>query len=241
MTMGEGNTHQRRRSMIKKWVDDLQNALKASRNGLNKMSQELVFKIVFWVQLILIMIFNRIIPALRARKSGARLSPDRDAIVNEGKILFVFRVIAGLLLAVVLVIYTFFPTFASVFQFPLPAGWRWAGVIISSIFLLLWIYSQQILARHWSANLRIQKDHMLVTSGPYKVMRHPIYTAMFFWSLGLALFTANAFFMAFALVIILWMRPRITMEEKMLIDHFGAEYLDYMKTAGRYFPKFPRH
>jgi len=204
------------------------------------MNEELVFKIVFWVQLMLIMIFNRILPALRARQSGVRLSPDREAIKNEGMFFFAFRVATGVLLAAVLVIYTFFPAFASVFQFPLASEWRWAGVIISSIFLLLWIYSQQILAKNWSANLRIQKDHTLVTSGPYRVMRHPIYTSMIFWSIGLALFTAYAFFVAFAVVVILWTPPRIAKEEKLLIDHFGTEYLDYMKTAGRYFPKFKR-
>lgn len=204
------------------------------------MGEELVFRIIFWAHLTLIMIFNRILPALRARQSGVRLSPDREAIKNEGTFFFAFRVATGVLLAAVLVIYTFFPAFASVFQFPLATGWRCAGVIISSIFLLLWIYSQQILARNWSANIRIQKEHTLVTSGPYKVMRHPIYTSMIFWTVGLALFTANAFFMAFAVVVILWTPPRIAKEEKLLIEHFGAEYLDYMKTAGRYFPKFTR-
>lgn len=211
-----------------------------SRKGLAKMNEALVFKIVFWAQLLLIMIFNRILPALRAKKSGARLSPDREAIANEGKFWFAFRVVAGILLAAVLVIYTFFPSLTAVFQFPLPGGWRWAGGIVSFIGLVLWIYSQEILARNWSANLKIQPEHTLVTSGPYKVMRHPIYSAMILWSIGLALFTAHAFFVAFAVVVILWTPPRIAKEEKMLVDHFGDAYRTYMKTTVRYFPRFRR-
>jgi protein-S-isoprenylcysteine O-methyltransferase Ste14 len=205
------------------------------------MNEEFTFRIVFWVHLMFIMIFNRLLPALRAKKSGAKLSPDHEAIENEGKFLFAFRVIAGIMLAAVIVIYTFFPSYNTRFQFPLSSGLRWAGVIISSICLLFWSYSQEVLDKNWSGNLKIQKEHTLVTSGPYGVMRHPIYTAMIFWSAGLALFTAHAFFAAFAVLVILWTPPRISKEEKMLIGHFGDEYLDYMKTTGRYFPKFRHH
>ena len=125
----------------------------------------------------MIIFFNRILPALRAKKSGAKLSPDYEAIENEGKFLFAFRVISGLLLAVVIVIYTFFPTYNSWFQFYLPSGLRWVGVIVSSIILFFWSYSQEVLDKNWSVNLKIQEEHTLVTSGPYRVMRHPIYTA----------------------------------------------------------------
>ncbi len=209
-------------------------------NGLANMKEELTFRIVFWAQLAWILIFNRALPALRARKSGVRLVPDREAIENEGKGLFTFRVIGGILLAAALVIYSFFPALNLRFQFPLPVGWRWTGVGLSAVCLFLWTYSQEILAGNWSGNLRIQNQHRLVTSGPYRVMRHPIYSAMIFWSVGLALLTAHAFFVGFAILVIGWTPPRIAKEEKMMLDHFGDAYREYMKTTGRYFPKFKR-
>lgn len=202
------------------------------------MNEEFTFRLICWMQLTFIMIFNRIIPALRAKKSGAKLSPDYEAIENEGKFLFAFRVIAGLLLAVVIVIYTFFPRYNSWFQFYLPSGLRWIGVIVSSISLIFWSYAQEVLDKNWSVNLKIQEEHTLVTSGPYSVMRHPIYTAMIFWSTGLALYTANAFYSAFAALVILWTPLRISKEEKMLIGYFGDEYKKYMEHTGRYLPKF---
>lgn len=204
------------------------------------MNAELTFRIIFWAELALIMVFNRALPALRARRSGVRLSPDREAIENEGRGLFTFRVIAGILLAAVLVIYAFFPAINSRFQFPLPVGWRWTGVILSAACLFLWTYSQEILARNWSVNLRIQNEHRLITTWPYGVMRHPIYTAMIFWSVGIALLTAHAFFVVFAILVMVWTPPRISKEEKMMVDHFGEAYLAYMKTTGRFFPKFGR-
>lgn len=202
------------------------------------MGDENVFKFIFWVQLLFIIIFNRLIPAFRAKKSGTRLSPDREAIENEGRFLFIIRVISGILLEAVIVIYSFFPSINSRFQISLPGGLRWVGILVSSSFLFFWIYSQEILSRHWSANLKIQKGHSLITSGPYRVMRHPIYTAMIFWSIGIALFTANMFFIAFVAIMIFWTPSRISKEENMMICHFGEEYRNYMKTTGRYFPKF---
>lgn len=204
------------------------------------MDKELIFRIVFWSQLFLIMIFNRIIPALLAKKYGIRLSPDKQAIKNEGKFLFAFRVIAGILLMVVIVIYSFFPTYNIQFQLLLPSGLRLAGVCISSVSLLFWIYSQRVLDINWSVNLKIQQQHKLIKSGPYFVMRHPIYTGMILWSVGLAMFTANVFFAAFAVVVIIWTPLRISGEERMMISQFGDEYLDYMRTTGRYLPKLKR-
>jgi protein-S-isoprenylcysteine O-methyltransferase Ste14 len=202
------------------------------------MNEELTFRYIFGIQLMLIMVFNRLLPAWRAKKSGVKLTPDHETIKAEGLFLFTFRVIAGLMLAVVLVLYAFFPATTLRFQLPLPRELRWAGVILSSIFLLFWIYSQEVLDRNWSSNLKIQKEHMLVTNGPYQVMRHPIYTAMIFWSAGLSLYTANWFFIAFTMLVVLWIAPRVAKEEKMMLSHFGEAYRDYMKTTGRYFPKF---
>lgn len=204
------------------------------------MNAEFTFRLIFWIQLLFIMLFNRVIPALRAKKSGIKLTPDREAIENEGKLFFAFRVISGILLAVVIVIYAFFPATNSWFQFSLPSGLRWIGVIASSFSLLFWTYSQQVLDKNWSGNLKIQEKHTLVTSGPYSVMRHPIYTAMIVWSAGLALYTANAFFVAFTALVLLWAPLRILKEEKMLIGYFGDEYKKYMEYTGRYLPKFKR-
>lgn len=204
------------------------------------MNEEFTFRLIFWIHLTFIMIFNRILPALRAKKSGIRLSPDYEAIENEGKLPFTFRVISGLLLAIAIVIYTFFPIYNIRFQFYLSSGLRWMGVIISSTSLIFWSYSQEVLDKNWSVNLKIQEEHTLVTSGPYSVMRHPIYTAMILWSTGLALYTANTFFVGFTALVILWTPLRISKEETMLIGYFGDEYKKYMEYTGRYLPKFKR-
>ena len=82
-------------------------------------------------------------------------------------------------------------------------------------------------------------NHKLITHGPYRWVRHPMYTTLFLMGLGWLLLTANWFVGAplmagiFIIVII-----RVKNEEAMLINLFGDEYLVYMQQTGRYLPYF---
>jgi protein-S-isoprenylcysteine O-methyltransferase Ste14 len=202
------------------------------------MTAESIFRMVFWILILSIIVFDRIIPALKAKKSGAKLRPDNETIKNEGRKLFAFRVMLGIILASFLGVYTFYPELTNQLQIHLPLGLRWFGVAIAAIGVIFWSYAQAVLDRNWSGNLKIQKGHQLVTAGPYGKIRHPIYAGTILWASGLALFTANMFFVLMALLTIMFIFLRVTREEKMLIEHFGDEYVKYMDTTGRYFPRF---
>ncbi len=76
-----------------------------------------------------------------------------------------------------------------------------------------------------------------MTAGPYKVMRHPIYTAMFIWVIGLGLFTANIVFVLLAVLTIIGLAARVPKEEKMMIEELGDEYKSYIMNTGRFFPR----
>ena len=202
------------------------------------MTAESIFRMVFWILILSIIVFDRIIPAVRAKKSGAKLRPDNETIKNEGRKLFAFRVMLGIILASFLGVYTFYPELTSRLQIHLPLGIRWFGVVVATIGVIFWSYAQSVLDRNWSGNLKIQKGHKLVTAGPYGKIRHPIYAGTILWASGLALFTANVFFILMALLTLVFLSLRVTKEEKMLIEHFGDEYIKYMDTTGRYFPRF---
>ena len=202
------------------------------------MTAESIFRMVFWILILSIIVFDRIIPAVRAKKSGAKLRPDNETIKNEGRKLFAFRVMLGIILASFLGVYTFYPELTNRLQIHLPLGIRWFGVVVATIGVIFWSYAQAVLDRNWSGNLKIQKGHKLVTAGPYGKIRHPIYAGTILWASGLALFTANVFFILMALLTLVFLSLRVTKEEKMLIEHFGDEYIKYMDTTGRYFPRF---
>ncbi len=202
------------------------------------MNEEMIFRIVFWVFLFLIIVFNRIIPALRARKSEAKILPDKNAIKNEGNFTFLIRIIFFVLFFSYLILYSIYPPFMNIFHIPFSIWLRWLGTFFAFIGVIFWIYSQAVLDKYWSPQLQVQKEHRIITAGPYGVIRHPIYTAMFFWVIGLALFSANLVFVLLALLTIFGLILRVPKEEKMMIEQFGDEYTKYMKITGKFFPRF---
>jgi len=201
------------------------------------MDDEIMFRLIFWLQISLILMFNRILPALRAKKKNERLMPDKGSIANEGGLLFAFRIVMGCAFFAYLICHSLFPTLLSPFRLPTPAFLRWIGVALAFLGLALWIYSQRILDRYWSAQLRIQSDHKLIRRGPYGLVRHPIYSAMSMWALGNLLFVADALFGVFCLLTIIFLAARVPKEEAMLKGEFGAEYERYMGETGRFLPK----
>ncbi len=200
------------------------------------MNAELAFRIAFWVLLALVLVMRGYF-ALRVRQAGERVMPDRAAVEREGRGMFVIRVVAFLLLIAVLVLYGIHHPWVRALDFRLPAGLRWAGFALGLAGLGLWTWTQAALGTMWSAQLQLREEHRLVTTGPYARMRHPLYTAMCIWSIGVALVTANWVFMAMAVMVMAVFVTRVPREEQMMIDQFGDEYRQYMKRTGRLFPR----
>ncbi|MBN2334113.1 isoprenylcysteine carboxylmethyltransferase family protein, partial [Candidatus Bathyarchaeota archaeon] len=80
----------------------------------------------------------------------------------------------------------------------------------------------------------------LVTSGPYGYVRHPMYLCIFVYTFGLIMVSLDllvALFFGFSV----WVNyRRIPREERMLIDEFGDEYIEYMGRVGRLLPRLRR-
>ena len=85
--------------------------------------------------------------------------------------------------------------------------------------------------------LRLSETHHLVTTGLYAHARHPMYTGIAGFAVGLALVSANWVFVVLVVLIIVGLVFRIPKEEKMLIEEFGQAYRDYMQRTGSLFPK----
>jgi protein-S-isoprenylcysteine O-methyltransferase Ste14 len=95
--------------------------------------------------------------------------------------------------------------------------------------MLLAIWARRHLGRNWSATVRIAEDHQLVRSGPYRLLRHPIYTAMLGMFLGTA--TASSQYHALlglAMLVAAYLR-KTRLEEKILYQTFGSQYNAYQR------------
>jgi protein-S-isoprenylcysteine O-methyltransferase len=93
------------------------------------------------------------------------------------------------------------------------------------------------LGEYFTGLVQIKDDHILIRTGPYKLIRHPAYTGALLAHLGLGLSLSNWFalglstmpFIAVALY-------RIRVEEQAMAEAFGSEYVAYSQTSKRLIP-----
>ena len=161
---------------------------------------------------------------------------------EEGKLNTTVRAVMGLGYIGLLVVYAFYPLIFQWAEISLPLWVRWlgTGVALSSVLLIWWV--QWALDVQFHTTLHTQVDHQLIKHGPYRWVRHPMYSALFTMGIGWLLTTANLLIggpLAAAILII--MSVRVKNEEVVLIDLFGDEYRNYMKRTGRFLPKLTTH
>ena len=114
---------------------------------------------------------------------------------------------------------------------PLFRGRVAAGLAVQAAFLLLAVWARRHLGRNWSAEVRLAEGHALVTSGPYRVLRHPIYTSMLGMAVGTTIVSAQWHSVVGVALMIAAYARKIRMEEKILSAEFAQEYADYKKKS----------
>ena len=121
---------------------------------------------------------------------------------------------------------------------PLPLWLRWAGIGMAVFGFALLQWAQNTLGNNWSDTPRMLKEQTLITSGPYQSIRHPIYTA-FLLIMGSTLFISANWLIGLSWIgmTVLEIASRIGFEETLMLEYFGDQYRDYMKSTGRLLPK----
>ncbi|GGA59755.1 protein-S-isoprenylcysteine methyltransferase [Edaphobacter acidisoli] len=108
----------------------------------------------------------------------------------------------------------------------------WIGAAVTVAGLLFAVWARVHLGSNWSRLVTIKQGHELITTGPYALVRHPIYTGILTGFLGTAIALSEVRgFVAFVLVFaVLWAKFR--MEEQWMRSQFGGTYAAYaQKTA----------
>lgn len=99
------------------------------------------------------------------------------------------------------------------------------------------IWARQSIGQVWSARVALKQGHRLIRSGPYAVVRHPIYTGLLVAAAGTALVTGEwRGVLAVALLLAAHSR-KARREESLLTSEFGEQYADYRRSAGFLFPR----
>ncbi len=123
-------------------------------------------------------------------------------------------------------------------DYALPPAALWVGAPL--MFFSLWLFwrSHADLGNAWSVTLKIGEQHKLVTQGVYRSVRHPMYLSFFLFAVSQILLIHNWLggWAAFAAVLLLYVIRRPN-EERMMIEHFGAEYQAYMNSTSGLMPR----
>ena len=159
---------------------------------------------------------------------------------DEGGLILNLRRIFGVLLWLSAFAYLINPAWMAWSQLPLPYWLRWvgAGIMLVCVPLIYWVFSS--LGMNVTPTVVTRREHSLVTQGPYRWVRHPLYTVGFLMFVGLSLLAANWFILAVLVLGIIPISKRTPLEEARLIERFGDEYRVYMQHTGRYLPKISR-
>jgi protein-S-isoprenylcysteine O-methyltransferase Ste14 len=113
---------------------------------------------------------------------------------------------------------------------------RIIGLAFYLIFSWIQIWVTKVLGDNYSQDIAIKKEHQLVTSGPFKFVRHPQYLSQFLLDIGGAAATLSFILAPLALIQIPFLFLRASFEDKILDKHFGENFRNYKKKSGMFFP-----
>lgn len=118
------------------------------------------------------------------------------------------------------------------------ASWIGAsiGLAIQASSALLAVWARRHLGRNWSGAITAKVDHELIRTGPYQLLRHPIYSGMLGMFLGTAVVSGELHGLLAMLLIAVAYWRKIRLEEQHLRVNFGTKYDDYRKKSWAVIP-----
>ncbi len=137
-----------------------------------------------------------------------------------------------------LLTYLIAPQWIAWSQVELPQWMRFggAGLGVAAIGLFVWMFKH--LGANVTATAQTRPDAQLVTTGPYRWIRHPMYAFGLIWFLAIVVLTASWFIAVTSAAGFSFLLIRCRREEANLIEKFGDEYRAYMQRTDRFIPRY---
>jgi len=157
---------------------------------------------------------------------------------QEGLFILVALRLLGLAGWVMMAAYMVNPANLSFSAVTLPLWLRWTGVGLACLTCVLLVWTLQNLGKNLTDTVVTRKQPTLVTTGPYRWVRHPFYDCAALFYLATLLISANAIFLVIGGPVVLLLGLRTRVEERNLLSRFGEDYRRYRDHTGRFFPRF---
>src|SRR5690606_34706954 len=152
--------------------------------------------------------------------------------LDEGLLILVGARLSGLAAMAGMFVWLIHPESMRWSQLDIPLAVRWAGIPG------LWVCGAWLgwMARHLGKNLtdtvNVRRAATLVTSGPYRWVRHPMYVGVAGLVACLSLITASALMLALGPIAVVALLVRTRIEEANLLERFGDDYREYRERTG---------
>ena len=131
---------------------------------------------------------------------------------------------------------------------PLPIAWLyrplypyhliyyWGGALVAVAGLLFAVWARAHLGGNWSRSVTLKEDHELITSGPYRWVRHPIYTGILTGFVGTMIALGQVRGVVAFLLVAIALCLKWRLEEKWMREEFGESYVDYSRRVPAVIP-----
>jgi protein-S-isoprenylcysteine O-methyltransferase Ste14 len=188
-------------------------------------------------RIILIVGAVTLLPIMAYHRLKSQATREKLERWQEGRlILFTLRPI-GVMCVLGVIAFMIHPAWMAWSSMRLPEPLRWTGVGVGVVAGGLLNWTLRSLGKNLTDTVVTRKEHTLVTTGPYRWVRHPFYDALVLAVLASSLAAANWFLFLsgalwFALIIV-----RTRTEEEKLAARFGESYRLYRERTGRFFPR----
>ncbi len=192
-------------------------------------------------RLILILGFAVVFPIGMYHRLKAHLV-SRERLSRRAEGVFILSTLRPVALVAFLglLAYLINPAWMSWSSVRLPIWVRWLGVGLGVMAAALLIIVFRNLGTNITDTVVTRARHTLVTSGPYRWVRHPFYVATALAVAANSVVTANWFLALTGVVSVALIVFRTRTEEEKLIERFGDAYRDYMERTGRFIPRLKR-
>jgi protein-S-isoprenylcysteine O-methyltransferase Ste14 len=123
-------------------------------------------------------------------------------------------------------------------QHPWPesATLEWVGAAVTAAGIGIAVWARMMLGANWSGTITVKVGHELIRRGPYRLVRHPIYTGLVLAAIGTAI--ARDRWCGLVAVLVMWLgyTMKRLKEEKYMRATFGAQYEEYCRHSGAILP-----
>jgi len=170
-------------------------------------------------------------------RSKADKSDRKVSNKEENQLVMHIRNAGALLMYGSILVFLAYPRLIAWGQIDLPIGVRWGAVALLYAMVPAFYWQLSSLNNNITRTVAIRQEHQLITAGPYKYIRHPLYTFGLIFIMTIAVAAASWWIFGLGLVTWIPLAMRTPLEEQKLIEAFGDEYREYIKHTGRYLPK----